>query len=42
MIKAKVTVPQSPWKLKNPHEPDVQVGVGIKRTTIRTEPTPEE
>jgi len=31
-----------PWRLKNPHEPEVQVGVGIMKTTVNTEPTPEE
>ena len=38
----KVTVPLGPWTLKNPREPKVQVGVGIMKTTIYTEPTPEE
>jgi len=38
----KVTAPLGPWRLKNPREPKVQVGVGIKQTTICTEPTPEE
>jgi len=33
----KVTAPLGPWRLKNPREPKVQVGVGIKQTT-----TPEE
>ena len=37
-----VTVPPGPWKLKNPREPKVQVGVGIMKTTVNTEPTPEE
>ena len=37
-----MTIPPGPWKLKNPREPKVQVGVGIKQTTICTEPTPEE
>ena len=37
-----MTVPHGPWRLTNPHEPEVQVGVGIKQTTICTEPTPEE
>ena len=29
-----VTAPLSPWRLKNPREPEVQVGVGINQTTI--------
>jgi len=32
----KVTAPLGPWRLKNPREPKVQVGVGIKQTTICT------
>jgi len=40
--KTKVTAPLGPWTLKNPREPKVQVGVGIMKTTIYTEPTPEE
>ena len=37
-----MTAPPGPWKLKNPREPKVQVGVGIMKTTVNTEPTPEE
>ena len=42
MTELDVTVPPGPWKLKNPREPKVQVGVGIMKTTVNTEPTPEE
>jgi len=40
--KRKVTATTNPWRLKNPREPDVQVGAGIKGTTVQTEPAPEE
>jgi hypothetical protein len=32
--------PQNPWRRSNPHEPEFQVGVGNKQTTVCTEPTP--
>ena len=42
MKRENVTAPLGPWTLKNPREPKVQVGVGIMKTTVNTEPTPEE